>query len=198
MANKDWTGNKRSTYAALGASNHVAHDREAHDYYATDPIAAELLMGLLPLSPNIWECACGAGHLSKVFAAAGFKVRSSDLIDRGYGKAGIDFLNWDKSFDGDIITNPPYKYAEEFVRKALSLVPDGRHVIMFLKTLFLESKGRQELFTEYPPKTVYVSSSRIKCAINGDFSQSGSSAVSYAWFVWEKGYSGITELKWFN
>lgn len=35
---KDWTG-KGSTYRTLGASNHVDHERETNDYYATDPDA---------------------------------------------------------------------------------------------------------------------------------------------------------------
>lgn len=41
---KDWTGNKNSIFKTLGASNHTDKDREQHDYYATDPKAAELLL----------------------------------------------------------------------------------------------------------------------------------------------------------
>lgn len=57
---------------------------------------------------------------------------------------------------------------------------------MFLKLTFLEGKARKELFKKYPPKVVYVSSSRLKCALIGDFNNTGSSAAAYAWFVWEK------------
>ena len=42
--NKDWTGNKRSTFVTLGASNHTDKERQHEDYYATDPIAAKLLL----------------------------------------------------------------------------------------------------------------------------------------------------------
>ena len=72
---------------------------------------------------------------------------------------------------------------------------------MFLKIQFLEGKARKELFKKYPPKIIYVSSSRILCAKNGDFEgmkKAGGSAVAYAWYVWVKGYSGITEVKWIN
>ena len=65
--NKDWTGNSNSIYKTLGASNHTDKDRQNEDYYATEPKAAKLLLGLETFSPNIWECACGEGHLSKIF-----------------------------------------------------------------------------------------------------------------------------------
>ena len=89
---KDWKGNKKSTFACLGASNHTDHDRAENDYYATDPIAAELLLQVEPELNNIWECACGEGHLAKVFEKYNKLGKASDLIDRGYG-AQEDFLN---------------------------------------------------------------------------------------------------------
>lgn len=85
--------------------------------------------------------------------------------------------------------------------KALELTEDGNKVCMFLKLTFLESKARKELFEKYPPKTVYVSASRLQCAKNGDFATYGkgvATAVAYAWYVWEKGYTGDTIIKWFN
>lgn len=103
--------------------------------------------------------------------------------------------------EGDIITNPPYKYAIDFIYKALSIIPDGHKVAMFLKIQFLEGKERKELFRVYPPKIVYVSSSRILCAKNGEFKKmisGGGSAVAYAWFLWEKGYNGETIIRWIN
>ena len=198
---KDWTGNQKSIFVCNGASNHTDEERQTHDYYATEPRALELLLELETFSPVIWECACGEGHLSNVLLDRGYRVISSDLIDRGYGRGGIDFLNCSRSFDGDIITNPPYKYAKEFVEHALELVTEGHKVVMFLKLTFMESKARRELFEKYPPKTIYVSSSRLQCAKNGDFEKYGKgvgTAVAYAWYVWEKGYSGETTVKWFN
>lgn len=193
---KDWTGNKRSTYATLGASNHADHERQEHDYYATEPAAVEHLMKLEQFNENIWEPACGEGHISKVLEAHGYKVVSTDLVDRNYGGIG-DFLAIDNtSWHGDIITNPPYKYAKEFVEKSLQIIPEGNKVAMFLKLLFLEGKARKEFFRVNPPKTVWVSSSRLQCGMNGKFE--GTSATCYAWFIWEKGYKGDTIVKWFN
>jgi hypothetical protein len=69
---------------------------------------------------------------------------------------------------------------------------------MFLKLTFLEGQGRRHLFRNFPPRTVWVSSARLKCAMNGDFESVGGSATAYAWFVWVKGYKGNPEIKWFN
>jgi hypothetical protein len=193
----DWTGNKKSTFITLGASNHTDKDRQREDYYATDPIAAKLLLEVEPFEGKIWECACGEKHLAKVFEDAGYEVRSSDIVDR-CGNEVFDFLGIENCdpWEGNIVTNPPYKYPTEFIYKALSLIPDGYKVAMFLKLTFLEGQARRELFRLYPPRTVYVSSARLQCGKNGDFS--GGSMVAYAWFIGEKGYTGPTYLKWIN
>lgn len=82
---------------------------------------------------------------------------------------------------------------------ALDISSDGCKVAMFLKIQFLEGKARRKLFKKYPPKTVYVSSSRLRCAMNGDFEKyAKSTAVCYAWYVWVKGYTGDTVIKWIN
>lgn len=75
---------------------------------------------------------------------------------------------------------------------------EGRKVAMFLKLQFLEGKSRKQFFLENPPKAIYVSSSRLICAINGEFDKISSSAVAYAWFVWEKGFTGDPIIKWIN
>lgn len=199
MENKDWTGNSKTTFVTIGASNHAEGEREKNDYYATDPIAAEELLKIEPELDNIWECACGEGHLAKIFAKVGKLGTATDLIDRGYGFGNIDFLGQDWEWAGDIVTNPPYKIAQSFVEKSLNSVSKGRKVCMFLQLRFAEGQKRGLLFKQNPPKVIYVSSSRINCAKNGDFKKYGNaSAIAYAWFVWEKGYTGDTIIKWFN
>ena len=195
---KEWTGNNKSIYTRLGASNHAIGNREVNDYYATDPIAIDLLLKEETFNKNIWECACGEGHMSERLKENGFEVYSTDLVDRGYQDEILDFLNSYVSFDGDIITNPPYKYAQEFIEKSIDNVNEGNKVAMFLKLTFLESKKRKELFEKYPFKTLYVASGRISCAKNGDFEEYPSSAVAYGWYVWEKGFKGDPTIKWIN
>jgi hypothetical protein len=207
MVNKDWTGDQNSIYKTLGASNHTDKERENNDYYATEPKAIELLLDLEKFAPYVWECACGEGHLSNVLKNRGYKVKSSDIIHRGYdGTEIIDFLKVSKEdikndFPRDIITNPPYKYAKDFVEHALDISMDSTKIAMFLKVQFLEGKARRELFDKHPPKTIYVASSRLLCAKNGEFEkmrQGGGSAVAYAWFIWEKGFKGAPTVRWFN
>ncbi len=105
----------QSVYRNIGASNHSSGKRHPEDYYATEPKAAELLLEIMPELNNIWECACGEGHLAKVFNNSGKLYKATDLIDRGYGTTE-DFLLCNETYhNGDIATNPPYKLAQEFV-----------------------------------------------------------------------------------
>lgn len=200
---KDWTGNKKSTFVTLGANNHCEHERENNDYYATDPKALEVFLDKLKedkidLHFNIWECACGEGHLSEVLKKRGYSVKSTDLIDRGYSETSpLNFLETNSYiYCGDILTNPPYKYAKEFVEHALDIQKDGYYTIMFLKIQFLEGQARKELFKKYPPKYIYVNSTRQICYINGDMSKKMSSATCYCWFVWQKGFKGEPIVRW--
>ena len=203
---KDWTGNSNSIYKVLGASNHTENERESNDYYATSPIAIDMLLRKFQIPHYVYEPACGEGHLSKRLEELGHTVYSSDVCNRGYGDV-MDFLSVDRvpsclGNDFCILTNPPYKYASDFVTKALSLANDGQYVIMFLKTTFAEGKSRYEkIFTVTPPKYVYQFVSRVLCAKNGDFERmikGGGSAVSYSWWIWQKGYKGSTILDWLN
>lgn len=194
---QDWIGTKRSTFVTLGSSNHVSHARQAQDYYATEPRTVDELFAVESFNGRIWEPACGEGHLSERMKELGATVYSTDLIDRSYGDDLKDFLlEFTLQPKTHIITNPPYKHAQAFVEKSLDLIDDGYKVAMFLKLTFLEGQARYKMFKENPPKTIYVYSSRRKCAINGDFESVGSSAACYAWFVWSKGYKGAPEIKW--
>ena len=198
MAKKDWKGKSTSTFRTLGASNHSGHERQKEDFYATEPLAVEWLCKLEQFNHRILEPSCGAGHISEVLKKQGYDVTSRDIMDRGYGDLQ-DFLSFETTeWDGDVITNPPYVYAQEFVEKALQIIPKGNNVAMFLKLTFLEGKKRKELFRIHPPVRIWVSSSRLKCAMNGDFDSIGSSATAYAWYIWKKGYKGETTIKWFN
>ena len=190
---KDWVGN-----ASMRNCNIRNLDSEEHDYYATEPMAVQLLLESESFGKTIWEPACGEGHISKVLEEHGYQVVSTDLIDRGYGKGNINFLEttFATKLKCDIITNPPYKYAKEFVEHALDQVETGCKVAMFLKLTFLEGQGRRDLFRNNPPKTVYVCSGRLQCGKNGDFT--GSRMVAYAWFVWEKDNSNDPIIKWIN
>lgn len=174
-------------------------ERATLDYYATEPKATKLLLEVETFNKNIWECACGEMHMADILEEHGYKVYKTDIVERSRKLDDvIDFLENNKNWNGDIITNPPYKQAKQFIQKALDITQINSKIAMFLKITFLESKDRKELFLSNPPKTVYVSSSRLICAKYGDFKTYNSNAVAYAWFVWQKGYQGETVIKWIN
>jgi hypothetical protein len=158
---KDWTGNSHSVFVTNGASNHAMEERADKDFYATDPIAIDKLVQVYKLPHRIWECACGEGHLSKRLIELGYDVESSDIADRGYGDAGVDFLFMKQECDAQcILTNPPYKHAVDFVETAMRILPEGGVCAMFLRTLFLEGKERRaRIFDITPPITFSCSQS---------------------------------------
>lgn len=186
----------------MGARNGAIEERDEYDFYATDPDALELFLDKFNkdgecLSECVWEPACGNGHLSKKLESRGYIVHSSDIVEREYPCEIKDFLTSGDYWQGDILTNPPYKYAKEFVLKALDSVDNGRKVIMFLKCQFLEGQNRyKDLFSKYPPKYIYVHSGRQNCAKGGNFEKYTSATLCYCWFVWQKGFKGETILRW--
>lgn len=105
---------KTTKALAIVGSSRANGKREKDDFYPTPSWTVEELLKRETFEGNIWECACGDGAMSKVFAEKGYETISTDLIDRGYGQAGVDFLVSDFEAD-NIITNPPYKHALEFV-----------------------------------------------------------------------------------
>lgn len=63
---RDWIGNNRSTYANLGASNHVVDAREINDYYATHPQAVKDLLSVENFSKQVLEPCCGGVYLKSI------------------------------------------------------------------------------------------------------------------------------------
>jgi hypothetical protein len=186
----------KNVFTPLGANNVSTRTREINDFYATDPKAVKLLLQEETFNHNILEPMCGTGHISETLKRAGYKVVSSDIVDRKYGEVK-DVFDIDK-WGGDIISNPPYKGALEYIKHCMNIIPNGHKVAMFLKLLFLEGKERGQWFKDNPPKTIYVARSRLLCKLGGDFSEKYSSAVAYAWFVWEKGFKGEPVIRWIN
>mgnify|MGYP001417930486 CR=1 FL=1 len=170
-------------------------DLDGPDFFPTPAWATEALVDNEKFEGDIWECACGNGAMSKVLESVNSQTYSSDLFDRGYGEAGVDFLNSNKKFD-NIVTNPPYNAAEGFVKQSLRLA--NKKFALLLRLAFLEGSNRQRtIFSQNPPSRVWVFSERITFYPAGA-EVKGSGTTAYAWFVWDKGAIGSTELKWFK
>lgn len=99
---------KNSEKSKLSKHNFRYPKRAAFEFYPTPPEATRALLSVESFEGSIWEPACGDGAISKVLEAAGYQVISTDLIDRGYGAGGHNFLKSDRPLAKNIITNPPY------------------------------------------------------------------------------------------
>lgn len=138
----------------------------------------------------------GGGSIADVLEGHGHEVTGFDIVDRGWRNTSVqDFLTSTEAWKGDIVTNPPYKLAKDFVEKSLEIVEPGSKVAMLLKLTFLESQKRWPLFRDNPPLRVWVFRERQSCGPNGVF-DGPPSAVCYAWFIWSKGYKGSPEIRW--
>ncbi len=168
-------------------------DLNGPDFFPTPKWATYALIDNEQFEGDIWECACGDGAMSEILKLTGQNVYSSDLYDRGYGDAGVDFLVSDKKFD-NIITNPPYNCAEGFVKSGLN--NSRRKFALLLRLAFLEGINRHNtIFSKFPPSRVWVFSERITFYPSGAV-RKGSGTTAYAWFIWDKEASSHTELRW--
>tara|TARA_Y100001963_G_scaffold121776_1_gene170618 strand:- start:45 stop:641 length:597 start_codon:yes stop_codon:yes gene_type:complete len=168
--------------------------REKDDFYPTPPLATQRLLDVEKFEGNIWECACGDGAISKVLEQHNYKVYSTDLINRNYGETGIDFLMETQKCD-NIITNPPFKLSLPFIYKAVELA--NKKVAFLCRITFLEGVARQKMFQETPLENVYIFSRRITFTNpNNGNKTHGGGMLAFAWFVWNKNYTGKPKLNW--
>lgn len=170
------------------------------DYFPTPPWPAraggELIGRIDPLPGTCWEPACGGGHMAHGLADYFDEVFVTDIHDHGHGQGGVDFLDPDSAPDGVgvadcfdwIVTNPPFKDGEAFVRRAMSIARRG--VAMLLRLSFLEGAGRHQLLHVDHPLTVVAPFAERVPMVKGRWDPDASSATAYAWFIWVKGAAG--------
>jgi hypothetical protein len=122
-------------------------------------------------------------------------VRSSDICDYGYGEKR-DFLgqNYEPNTFDWVITNPPFKYAEDFVHEGLRVANVG--VAMLARTVFLESVGRYKRLFKITPPSIFAQFTERVPMFKGRLDPKGSTATGYAWFVWIKGDDKSPRLAW--
>lgn len=185
--------------AKPGSKNRSRHTRPADDHFPTPREAVYPLVRHLALPHRIWEPACGEGHIAKVFEDYGYEVEGTNLIDRGYGEHGVDFLATKKARASCIVTNPPFSLDEEFVLHALALEVDV--ACFFLSIKKLSGATRYQLIHgPTPPALVLPFIQRIKF-FDGDTpeeDQPGWNTEDFAWFVWRKGFVGKPSISWLS
>jgi hypothetical protein len=178
----------------------TTRERIEDDFYATPLGSTKALLEVEEIIYPAWEPSCGDGAISKLLNES--KLISTDLINRGYGVGGVDFLKIQESPDDTrtIITNPPFNLFQEFAEKALAFA--SNKVILFGKLQALEGKKRGTFMQNSPLKTVYVFKSRQNPLRNGSpVDENGkpwASTMAFAWYVWEIGYKGEPTIKWLD
>ena len=171
----------------------VQNQREKDDFYPTPIFATQSLLDREKFIGGVWECACGTGKMSEVIKENGYEVFSSDLVDRGYGETGLDFLQSNKKVD-NIITNPPFKLGQDFTINGLKLVKNK--LAIFNKLNFLEGIRRKEkIFNQNKLKNVYVFSKRVSFVKEGQHKSAGG-LIAFAWFVFDVNYNGKPTIDW--
>jgi hypothetical protein len=150
----------------------------------------DTLSGLTCLEP-----ACGVGHMSKVLKEYFGSVSSADVYDYGYGSVR-NFLTFPHPIDSYdwVITNPPFRLAEEFVLRSLSFARVG--VAILARTVFLESSGRYRAIFQTTPPTKFAQFVERVPMVKGRVDKSATTATGYCWLVWDKRVTGVPQLVW--
>jgi hypothetical protein len=170
--------------------------RDLNDFYPTPPQATISLIEREPFIGTTWEPACGDGAIVKVMQDRGMDCFFSDFVYRGFGNNNpMDFLKTNMKCE-NIITNPPFNMAQEFVEHSKKCA--SKKIAMFLKLAFLEGVKREKMFRdrEFPLSKVYVFSKRVRLDKNGIPMGCKSGMIAFAWFVWDKEYRGQATIDW--
>lgn len=166
-------------------------DRNSLDDFPTPPWATRALIEYIiskkhdVSKQSCMEPACGRGHMSKVLECYFKKTMSSDIENYGYAEQR-DFLNTPlvtNEIDW-VITNPPFKAAENFVHHGLKVAKQG--VAILTRTVFIESVGRYDrLFSDNPPSIFAQFTERVPM-VKGRLDKKASTATGYCWLIWDK------------
>ena len=165
----------------LGCASPI-NTRELDDFYATPPECTEALIAAeadrMPMT--VWDPCCGAGDISTVLRRRGREVVSTDLVDRGYGQGGLDFLLQRTALAEAIVTDPPFKYAEAFLRHAAEL---GIEYVAFLHKADWLNAGERGVMVE----TVWCPTRCYLLRWRPDFTNQGRPTMYCNWYVFERG-----------
>lgn len=132
---------------------------------------------------GIADLCCGDGAIARVLEAMGFAVHASDLVDRGYGRGGVDFLTTEPPPARVLVMNIPFNQIPAFIERARQL----RRVTL---VAFLMPAGfwfgagrnppgsRMALFDSWRPSWI------LHMCWRPDFTGGGAGTMQLDWVVW--------------
>ena len=168
-----------------GADRGAFKDR-GDDLYETPACATRALIrtGVLDQFPRILEPAAGRGAIVRELKRGGWQVLAQDLIEYVAADpevhAGINFFGVEAlAFTDAIVTNPPYRLADRFVRKGLEL---GVPVIVLLRLMALEGAKRSDIMAHL--RHVFIGIERLPMMHREGWSgpKLKDGAMPFAWF----------------
>lgn len=173
--------------------------RHPDDFYSTPPYVTRAILPYLPRAGHVLDPCAGTGAILSELVTEGVDPRNLYAIELNEARAAecrskfvrgcdvVDSLISDWRPRPDlVITNPPFKLATEFVRKALEESASGATVAMLLRLSFMESMERHGLHVEHP-SDVFVFSRRPVFRTDGG---KKTDTTTVAWFVWGPGRGG--------
>ena len=172
---------------------------ETLDFFIEPDWTVDLLLDAEDFPATIWDPACGSGTIVKRCIARGLEAVGSDIAGRAFG--GVqDFLAPEYDFINvaTIMCNPPYKIADQFITRALTVATNK--VAMLVQAKFPYSQRRHALFSKCPPARLYFLSTRPSMPpgeklLAGTVEAKGGK-LDYLWMVWDSQHSGPTECRW--
>ena len=172
--------------------------RKPKEFYETPAWVTRALYPHLPARAlsKIWECAAGAGKMSGVLSDWG-TVLATDIESPSSDIAQCDFLASVAPPDVTaIITNPPYKQAEEFIEHALDQMRERRGLTaMLLRTDYDHAKTRARLFAGCPAFSKKVVLTKRIVWFEPEPGKKGKSpSFNHAWFIWDWQHRGPPSL----
>ena len=171
-----------------GNARSSGYKAAADEWYTETPGCVDLLLDAEPLEGLTWDTACGGGNIPNRLAARGMQNIGTDIADRARRKyAQVDFLKitaLECPPADNILSNPPFSLAVEFVNRALWLVP-GK-IIVLQRLAWLEGKARGKFFVEAGLSHVWVHSSRQSMPPGGSDIVPKGGAVAFAWYVFRR------------
>jgi hypothetical protein len=170
------------------------YDERGFDLYETPAVAVEALLRVEQIPDRIWEPAAGRGAIVRVLRDHGHAVIASDIHNYGNLHFVSDFLAQERLPAGceAIVTNPPFRLAEEFVAHALELAP---LVIMLLRLAFLESERRCRILEGRGLARVHVFRKRLPMMHRDQWvGRKANSGMAFAFFVWDRNHKGPTTI----